>query len=219
MSQAEHVQEHSQEEFEAGIDSVMETSKMILMLMDVNKLNAMKQALACIGALASIVISSPDVVDPLITFLRKMTENLKKDGVKGSNAFEDLIKGVKLDELLNSPLEIKDPEVELGTIRVEGRPLFELGMVEVYAGVRDVMKPSYLLKVLGKYLAGDWGPYVDAEDGAINLQHAKDKSGKIFAVHKVNPDKDLSDDNKFYLITNGEQTETKAMMPEEYNGE
>lgn len=213
MSQAEVREEQAPKRDEKDIyvaaDQALNVSKQLLMLLEVSEINAMQQAIALVGALASVVLADPQIVDPLIKFLRNMIDTMKEAGEDNADVLG------KLAELL--PIPGKGTAV-LGKIVLKKKPLFHLGEAEIFPNVVEKMKPSRVMECIGLHLQGEWGPYVDEEDGAVNLKHAQEKKGKIFSIHKVDPEKDLGDDNKFYIITNEDHTETQVMMPEEFEG-
>lgn len=92
----------------------------------------------------------------------------------------------------------------------EPQPLFELGQVVTTPGFFNAVARTgdHPLEYLFRHVTGDWGDLGD-EDKHTNdmaLQH----NGRIFSVYH------MSDNTRFYVITEYDRSVTTFLLPNEY---
>lgn len=88
-----------------------------------------------------------------------------------------------------------------------GEPLFDLGEITITPSALEILGEQGAFRLLDKHCHGDWG--VAEEDSVLLNDEAIKSKDMILSVYMTN-------NNKFFVITEYQHTHTTIMLAEEY---
>lgn len=101
------------------------------------------------------------------------------------------------------------------TLMLKGAP-FEIGKVVITQGIQEHTQPTFVLKILSRYLTRDWGNQLSEEEVVANNMNADSGVGLIFAIYPIDDCRQVGPENQVYVVTSLDRTETKICLPAEY---
>jgi hypothetical protein len=94
---------------------------------------------------------------------------------------------------------------------------FQPGRIEITKAVRQKVSKSRITECLTLFGSKDWGPFVDEAAKKTNDENVAKGSGTIYGIYRIYDARQDDDyDNKLYIVSAPDRSETKVLLPEEY---